>query len=321
MGTEAQDLANEYDDAFEEASGEHPTEEPVEGGDEPEEELEEEPVEDGDEPEEPAEEPTEEPVEDGDEPVEGGDEPTEEPTEPVEEPTEPPQAQEPQAPKFDAETLRRAQELMQQRQQQQQQQPAEEETPEAPKTWRDMIPEDKRGIIDKYEQEWGEVAEAEQLIREAQLQLVKQEVYSELGRALAPVFETTQTLKVNAHLDAIRQVHSDLDDIRGELTDWIETQPEFVRPAYQEVAQKGSAQQVIELINQFKQSTGKTGAVPAVPASSARTQQPAAKAPRQPPAAAKKAMAAAPASRKAEVPGSARPEDFDAAWEEATGLG
>lgn len=319
MATEAQDFANEYDDAFEEASGDAPAEELVEDTGEPTEE----PAEAE------GEEPSEEPAPEGEEPAEaeGEEEPSEEepsegPAPEGEEPTEPPAPAPQEKPQYDAETLRRAQEVLQQRQQQQQQQdPAEQEEPQTPKSWRDMIPEDKRGIIDKYEQEWGEVAEAEQLIREAQLQLVKQEVYSELGRALAPVFETTQTLKVNAHLDAIRQVHSDLDNIRGELTDWIETQPEFVRPAYQEVASKGSAQQVIELINQFKQSTGKTGAVPAVPASSARTQQPAAKATRQPPAAAKKAMAAAPASRKVEVPGSARPEDFDAAWEEATGLG
>ena len=232
---------------------------------------------------------------------------------------------------YDEETVRKAAELIREQTQKggntepeaaEEPQQTEEAVDYSQMSWEDYIPEDKKAVVQKYKEEWGEVHEAEEVIRNAQLQLVQDKLYSDLRSALAPVFETTQKLQVNAHLDSIRQAHPDLDTIKPELNEWINQQPEFVRPAYQQVAQKGSAAQVVELVNQFKQSTGKTSAVPEVPASSAR-QQPQQRKPaqKQPPAAAKKALAAAPSPSTAEVPGSARSDDFDAAWEEAAGLG
>jgi len=228
-------------------------------------------------------------------------------------------------PAYDEATLKRAMDLLNEENKGKAEEPAaaqedEPADPEPQRTWKDYVPEDKREVIETYEREWAEVSEAESIKRTAELQLLQDTLYSDLRSALAPVFETTQTLKVNAHLDAVRQQHSDLDEVRQPLQEWIETQPEFVRPAYLEVAQKGSAKQVIELINQFKQSTGRTGAAPEVPAPSARQPQQRPAKP-QPSAAAKRALAAAPSPNKAEVPGSANPDDFDAAFDEAAGIG
>lgn len=239
---------------------------------------------------------------------------------------------------YDKETLRQAAELLRQQSTKSGEQPAGEEPAEEPAesaqeevdysklSWEDYLPEDQQESVKKYKEEWPEVYEAEKAIRDAQLQLIQDRIYSDLRGALAPVFETTQSLKVNAHLNAIREVHSDLDTIKPELNEWIAKQPEFVRPAYEQVAQRGSAEQVIQLIDQFKQAQGKTSAVPEVPASSARRSQqdqPPKKANKQPSAAAKRAMAAAPSPSTADVPGSANPNDFDAAWDEieAGGLG
>lgn len=236
---------------------------------------------------------------------------------------EPPATEEqPEAPKYDEETIRRAAELLKKTQQPKEEQPAADtppEEPEQPKTWRDFVPEDKKAVIDKYEQEWAEVSEAEEIKRTAELQLLQERLYSDLKGALAPVFETTQRLQVNAHFDAIRQQHPDFDDIRDSLAEWIDQQPEFVRPAYQEVAEKGSPQQIVDMINQFKAAKGMTGAVPEVPASSVRKPEQRKPAHKQPAASAKKALAAAPSPSKAEVPGSARHDDFDDAFEEAAG--
>lgn len=327
MDPENEDLEKDYDDAFEEASGE---------GDGTSEEEKDFAADDG------AEEP-EEPTASGEESQEGDGEGGEEesgeaPAEDEEtvadeegvadEPAgeagaegDVPDGQKPEAPKYDEETIRRAAELLKKTQQpaKEDEPTAEEPEPAAEKTWRDFVPEDKQGVIDKYEQEWAEVSEAEQIKRTAELQLLQERLYSDLKSALAPVFETTQRLQVNAHFDTIRQQHPDFDNIRDELADWIEQQPEFVRPAYQEVATKGSPQQVVDMINQFKAAKGMTGAVPEVPASSARKPEQRKPAQKQPAASAKKALAAAPSPSKAEVPGSARHDDFDDAFEEAAG--
>lgn len=256
-------------------------------------------------------------------------------------------------PKYDAETLRKAAELIRKSaqaqaggqqapvnqqaahqaagvgdqavpQQSQQaapaQDPAQQEPDVSKLTIDDYIPEDKKGIVDTYKKEWSEVYEAEQVIRDAHLQLMRDKLYSELRSALAPVFETTQRLTVTAHLDTIRRAHPDVDNIRDELMAWIGEQPDFVRPAYEQVAQSGTAEQVIELINQFKRAKGSTGAVPDVPASSASRQQQPAQRKAKP--AAKKALAATPSPSAAQPPGSANPDGFDAAFEEAaSGLG
>lgn len=236
---------------------------------------------------------------------------------------------------YDEETIRKAAQLLKETAGdqkpaaeggQEEQEQATDEPDYANMSWEDYLPEDKKSVVDKYKEEWPEVYEAEKAIRDAQLQLIQERLYSDLRGALAPVFETTQKLQVNAHLDTIRQVHPDLDQIRGELNEWIDQQPEFVRPAYKQVAQKGSADQVIQLVNQYKQAKGTASAVPEVPASPARQQQqPAQRKPasKQPSAAAKRALAAAPSPSTADVPGSANPNDYDAAWEEieAGGLG
>jgi len=345
MGTEAQadpNMEEDYDAAFNEATGEATGESEeskdfADSGDEPAAEA---PASEGDGDDDPEGEPGDpEAAAEG----EGGDEPA--PEEPAAEgdagaaasQKEPAADGEPEAgsePAYDEDAVRQAAEVLRKHHEKQQkpaEPPAEDtgaeegaaepEEPPAPKTIDDYIPDDKRDVVSKYREEWSEVAEAEQVLRDAHLQQVEERIYSELRGALAPVFETTQKLQVNAHQSAIKEAHSDFDEVKQDLRQWIAEQPDFVRPAYEEVAKKGSAQQVIELVNYYKQATGKTGAVPEVPASSARTQQNQKPAQKRPPAAAKKAMAAAPSPSKAEAPGSSNPDDFDAAFDEAAGLG
>jgi len=331
MGTENEDLEKDYDDAFDEASGEgegaSDEDKDFASGDD--ESAGEEPAADAEKDEAGAEpggeeEPAEAAASDA-EPAGDEEDPSDEPSgeagaegEGAAASDEP---KKPEAPKYDEETIRRAAELLKKTQQPEADAApeAKDEEPPKEKTWLDFVPEDKRAIVDKYEQEWAEVSEAEQIKRTAELQLLQDRLYSDLKSALAPVFETTQRLQVNAHFDTIRQQHPDFDNIRDQLSEWIDQQPEFVRPAYQEVAEKGSPQQIIDMINQFKAAKGMTGAVPEVPASSARKPEQRKPAQKQPAASAKKALAAAPSPSKAEVPGSARHDDFDDAFEEAAG--
>lgn len=65
-----------------------------------------------------------------------------------------------------------------------------------------------------------------------------------------------------AHYQAIYDAHPDADSIieSKELAEWIESQPSHVKIGVQNVLQSGSAQQVIEVFNDFKAATGKTQA-------------------------------------------------------------
>ena len=187
------------------------------------------------------------------------------------------------------------------------------------KTWRDYVSEDNQKVLEPYETDWSEVSQAEQIKRDAQLQHVQDVVYSDLKAVLAPIVEHMKQSKVEAHFNAIRQEHADIDDVKEDLNRWVDEQPEFVRPAFEQVLKTGSAKQVVELLNAYKQATGKTGAAPEVPASSASNG--AGKKPqRTPPSAgAKRALAATPSTKRKDPPRQADPDDFSSAFDEAAG--
>ena len=112
---------------------------------------------------------------------------------------------------------------------------------------------------------------------------------------MAPVLQSLQAKQnesaATAHYEAIYAAHPDADSLAEsqELSDWIASQPSFVRDAYAGVLQQGTTQQVIELFDRFKQATG-------------ATQQPASTAPN--PDAARDAAKAAIAKAQAPLPAS-----------------
>lgn len=85
---------------------------------------------------------------------------------------------------------------------------------------------------------------------------------AKVDERLAPLQKEHQTAKANSHFDPIYTKHPDADSIveSKELADWISSQPSFAQSGIRAVLNKGSAQQVIELFDTFKQATGVTQA-------------------------------------------------------------
>lgn len=92
--------------------------------------------------------------------------------------------------------------------------------------------------------------------------LVQQQVEARLQSALAPYEKREAQTAVEAHYSAIYEAHPDADSVAQsqELTEWINSQPTFVRGSMSAVMQEGSTDQVIELISAFKSATGTTQA-------------------------------------------------------------
>ena len=63
---------------------------------------------------------------------------------------------------------------------------------------------------------------------------------------------------VRAHFNKIRQAHPDLDELVAgtHVQDWIEAQPVYLQAGLKEVLDRGTADQVIDLLNAFKSDTG-----------------------------------------------------------------
>lgn len=100
---------------------------------------------------------------------------------------------------------------------------------------------------------------------EAMAQGVLAIVRQELGQALAPMRQREQQSETEAHYQAIYAAHPDADSLveSQELAAWLQAQPTFAQAAYQQVLNNGSAEQIVELFDTFKQSSGLTQAAPA----------------------------------------------------------
>jgi hypothetical protein len=81
---------------------------------------------------------------------------------------------------------------------------------------------------------------------------------SKFSGALEPIQKERALTETEKHFSAIEESHSDFEAVveSKEMTDWIAKQPSFVRDSYKAVIQEGTAPQVIELLDTYKQSTG-----------------------------------------------------------------
>jgi len=95
-------------------------------------------------------------------------------------------------------------------------------------------------------------------------QKVVAQVEARVKQTLEPIQQKHAVDATTAHYAAIYGKHPDADSIveSKELGDWIGSQPSFVRDAYVNVLSNGSTEQVIEMLDRFKEATGTTQVEP-----------------------------------------------------------
>lgn len=87
--------------------------------------------------------------------------------------------------------------------------------------------------------------------------LVAQQVEARVKAALEPMQKQQEVSVAEAHMKAIYDAHNDADSIveSREFGEWAAAQPSYAQAAISNVLQQGTANQIIELFNNFKQST------------------------------------------------------------------
>ena len=130
---------------------------------------------------------------------------------------------------------------------------------------------------------------------------------SRVEREVLPLQTTVQETIRERHFNAINSAHSDFEEIvkTGELKSWIDKQPSFIRTAYDNVYNGGTATEVIDLLDQYKIMNRSSSSQQSVQSESEVN--------RHKPAAAVK-------SRGSGVPNIRKPidkDDFDSAWQAA----
>lgn len=158
------------------------------------------------------------------------------------------------------------------------------------------------------------------MARQTQVDTLKY-AFSEFERVVSPLQQTVGAYAADDHMAAIYEAHTDYDQVYQPVMDWIEAQPSFLKAAYQNVVQQGTAADVSEMITRFKKETqwqapastppAQAGAATPAPAPVARPAE-LSEAAKQ----AAKAMGAV-GTKRGTVQQAIDPNDFDGAWAEA----
>lgn len=90
-----------------------------------------------------------------------------------------------------------------------------------------------------------------------QVAAIKAEMDAKLAQALEPIKRNEAESAADAHFGSIEKAHPDVESVvQSEAMDkWIEAKPSYMRPAIRAVIEGGTAQEVIELLDDFKAAT------------------------------------------------------------------
>ena len=85
----------------------------------------------------------------------------------------------------------------------------------------------------------------------------KAEVEERIRNEYAHIVSAVENDARERHFAAIRRAHPDFDAVVKELPSWVDEQPAYLRSSYQSVLTSGTADDVIDLINRFKETRAK----------------------------------------------------------------
>jgi hypothetical protein len=185
---------------------------------------------------------------------------------------------------------------------------------------------DEQATLAKYQEDWPDVVKGEALTRRAEYQGLINHVFESLRPTIEALQESAQKNSSRTQYSDLVSLVPDYPQVREPTLAWIETQPGFLKKAYQDVAANGSAEDVAHLIERFKKETNYVAPVATDPP--VATDKPVATTPAAartvPPARTTLPAAAAAAATSLKVVKSSRtepvtapdPNDFDAAFAE-----
>lgn len=216
----------------------------------------------------------------------------------------------PVAPKDDETVLQRLADLVRQ--------PAPQPEPQQqqPQQQRPVFSEEEASFLQQYEQDWPDVAKAEQLRRRAEYQQLVGYVFDQFQQHFQPVAAMVQQLATQTQLQQLQGAVPDYDVVREDVLNWVENQPTYLQVAYNHVINNGTVDEVSDLINRYKVDAGITSQAGAPAPTPTPTPQPKPRPATELPTATKQAAAAlAPvSSKRTAVVTQTDPNDFESAF-------
>jgi len=124
----------------------------------------------------------------------------------------------------------------------------------------DSLPNDDEdnSILSEFIEEFPSLEKPIKLLATQIARKIVEEEVGSIRPTIDSVKDTIQSQTMREHVGKIETAHPDWKQIRdsGSLITWIEKQPKFVQPGLTKVVEEGSAEEIIELFDTYKRSTG-----------------------------------------------------------------
>lgn len=185
---------------------------------------------------------------------------------------------------------------------------------------------DEKAVLEQHAKDWPDVAAAQAIHTKAAVWNAMQFIFKEIRTNYNPVIdrfkEMAEAMEGQLALTEIRVKNADYDTIRENVVKWIDTLPAFAKNGAKEIMETGTPEEVSEIIAEYRKAnpTAAAGtapaaaaATPAVPAAKQTVLTDAAKK-----AAGKLTVVDSKRTTQAVAPD---PNDFEAAWKEASAAG
>lgn len=138
-----------------------------------------------------------------------------------------------------------------------QQPPAEKPKPEEKAEEPAMYTPEEQQLLEAYTKEWGEVQQAESLLRRKEYVHLTQHIFSEVEKVLGPMQQILSQLAASQFYKELTSAVPDYsDDLPEQVKAWAEKQPAYLRDAYMHVIEKGTVDEVKDLVTRFRTETG-----------------------------------------------------------------
>lgn len=170
---------------------------------------------------------------------------------------------------------------------------------------------------------WPDISKAEAIRTKQAVYNAVQYMFSQMKQKYDPVLDLlnnrADALEQNATLTMLQRDHSDYNAIHDKVEAWVETLPTFAKAGAKLTMKDGTPEEVSELVAEYKKMHP-VATTPAAPAAPAPAAPPAPKTELSP--AAKKAASKLTVvdSKRTALTSAADPNDFDAAWAEASAI-
>jgi hypothetical protein len=132
-----------------------------------------------------------------------------------------------------------------------------QEQAQEPQQDKPVVSEEDEAKIKAYKEEWGDVAEAEALIRRQENHVIVKYIFDQVQAAIAPLVKYHESRSGRDQYEELVDLVSDYDEVRDKAVDWVNGLPEgALKRAYVEITNTGTAEEVAELIETFKSRSG-----------------------------------------------------------------